>query len=128
MITTKKWEELTKMTQLLAIIYLYIKATSGISSFFHYVEEAVFNAFIIYKNYNPQPKYTFMEFKLEIIRSMLGDAGSHAEPSSEFDLLEGCQFTEVITSNGKKGKTTKEICSLLETKGSKKNHDINEAN
>ena len=78
------------MMQLLVIIHVYVKATSSISRlFFHYLEEAIFNAFIIYKNYLPQPKYTFMGCKLEIIRSMLGDAGSHVEPSSEFDPLKG---------------------------------------
>ena len=41
------------MMQLLVSIYVYVKATSGISRFFlHYLEEAVFNAFIIYKNYH----------------------------------------------------------------------------
>ena len=34
MITTKKWEELKKMMQLLVIIHVYVKATSGISRFF----------------------------------------------------------------------------------------------
>ena len=34
MITTKKWEELTKMMQLLVIIHAYVKAPSGISRFF----------------------------------------------------------------------------------------------
>ena len=34
-----------------------------IKIFFRYLEEGVFNAFIIYKNYHTQPKYTFMEFK-----------------------------------------------------------------
>ena len=75
--------------------------------FFHYLEEAVFNAFIIYKNYHPQPKYTFMEFKLEIIRSVLGDAGSHVEPSSEFDRLKGRHFAEVIPATEKKEKPQK---------------------
>ena len=50
-----------------------------IKIFFLYLKEGVFNAFIIYKNYHTQPKYTFMEFKLEIIASMLGDAGSHVK-------------------------------------------------
>ena len=60
-----------------------------INIFFHYLEKAVFNTFIIHKNYHPQPKYTFMEFKLEIIRSILGDTGSHVEPLSEFNRLKG---------------------------------------
>ena len=76
-------------------------------NFFHYLEEAVFNAFIIYKNYHPQPKFTFMEFKLEIICSMLGDAGSHVEPSLEFDRLKGHHFAEVIPATGKKKKRRK---------------------
>ena len=78
-----------------------------IKIFFHYLEEAVFNAFIIYKNYHPQPKYMFMEFKLEIICSIPGDAGSHVEPSSEFDRLKGCHFAEVITAMEKKEKPQK---------------------
>ena len=78
-----------------------------IKIFFHYLEEAIFNAFIIYKNYLPQPKYTFMGCKLEIIRSMLGDAGSHVEPSSEFDPLKGWHFAEVIPATEKKGKSQK---------------------
>ena len=90
---------------LLVIIHVYVKATSGISRFFfHYLGETVFNAFIIYKNYHTQPKYTFMEFKLEIIRSMLGDAGFHVEPSSEFDRLKGCHFAEVTPAKEKKVK------------------------
>ena len=67
-----------------------------IKIFLHYLEEAVFNTFIIYKNYHPQPKYTFTEFKLEIIHSILRAAGSHVEPSSEFNRLKGCPFAEVI--------------------------------
>ena len=68
------------MMELLVIIHVNVKAASGISRFFfRYLEEGVFNAFIIYKNYHTQPKYTFMEFKLEIIASMLGDAGSHVK-------------------------------------------------
>ena len=66
------------MMQLLVIIHTCVKATSGISRFFFSLSRRnCFYAFIIYKNCHPQPKYTFMEFKLEIIRSMLGDAGSH---------------------------------------------------
>ena len=36
-----------------------------------------------------------MEFKLEIIHIMLGDAGSHVEPSSEFDRLKGRHFAVI---------------------------------
>ena len=78
-----------------------------IKFFFHYLEAAVFNAFIIYKNYHLQPKYTFMEFNLEIICSMLGDAGSHVEPSSEVDRLKGRHFAEVIPATEKKEKPQK---------------------
>ena len=48
-----------------------------------------------------------MEFKLEIIRSMLRDAGSHVEPSSEFDHLKGRHFAEVIPATEKKEKPQK---------------------
>ena len=95
------------MMQLLVIIHVYVKVTSGTSIFFLYLEEAVFNTFAIYKNYHPQPKYTFMEFKLEIIHSMLGNAGSHVEPSSEFDRLKGCHFAKVEPEVEKKGKPQK---------------------
>ena len=78
-----------------------------IKIFFSLFRRSCFNAFIIYKNYLPQPKYTFMEFKLEIIRSMLGDAGSHVEPSSEFDRLKGRHFAEVIPATEKKEKPQK---------------------
>ena len=88
-----------------------------IEIFFHYLEEAVFNAFLIYKNYHPQPEYKIMEFKLKITRSMLRDAGSHVEPSSEFDRVKGRHFAEVIPATEKKGKITKEMCNLLETEG-----------
>ena len=68
------------MMELLVIIHANVKAASGISRiFFRYLEEGVFNVFIIYKNYHTQPKYTLMKFKLEIISSMLGDAGFHVE-------------------------------------------------
>ena len=73
-----------------------------IKIFFHYLGETVFNAFIIHENYHTQPKYTFMEFKLEIIRSMLGDAGFHVEPSSESDRLKGRHFAEVTPAKEKK--------------------------
>ena len=43
-----------------------------------------------------------MEFKLEIIRSMLGYASCHVEPSSEFDRLKGRHFAEVIPATEKK--------------------------
>ena len=99
------------MMQLLVIIHVYVKVTSSISRlFFHYLEEAIFNAFIIYKNYHPQPKYTFMEFKLEIIRSVLGDAGSHVKPSSKFDLLKDCHFAEVIPATEKRKNHKKVVC------------------
>ena len=52
------------MMQLLVIIDVYVKATSGTSIFFSLSRRAVFNAFIVYNNYYPQPKYTFTEFKL----------------------------------------------------------------
>ena len=45
-----------------------------------------------------------MEFKLEIISSMLGDTGSHVEPSSEFDRLKGRHFAEIIPATEKKEK------------------------
>ena len=48
-----------------------------------------------------------MEFKLEIIRSMLGDTGSHVEPSAEFDRLKGHYFAEVIPATEKKEKPQK---------------------
>ena len=48
-----------------------------------------------------------MEFKLEIIGSMLGDASFHVEPSSEFDRLKGCHFAEVIPGTEKKEKPQK---------------------
>ena len=48
-----------------------------------------------------------MEFKLEIIRCILGDAGSHVEPSSEFDRLKGHHFAEIIPATEKKEKTQK---------------------
>ena len=48
-----------------------------------------------------------MEFKLEIIRSMLGDAVSHVEPSSEFYRLKGRHFAEVIPATEQKEKPQK---------------------
>ena len=78
-----------------------------INTFFHYLEEVVFNVFIIYKNYHLQPKYTFMELKLEIIRSMLGHAASHVEPSLKFDRLKCRHFAEVIPATEKKEKPQK---------------------
>ena len=62
-----------------------------------------------------------MEFKLENIRSMEGDAGFHVERSSNFDLLKGRRhFAELIPATEKKDFSTKEMFSLLETKGSKR--------
>ena len=96
------------MMQLLVIIHVHVKVTSGISRlFFHYLEETIFNAFISYENYFPQPKYALMEFKLEIIPSVLGDAGSHVEPSSEFDCLKDRHFAEVKPATEKKEKPQK---------------------
>ena len=76
--------------------------------FFHYLEEAVFNAFIIKKIIiRNQSICLWMEFKLEIIHSMLGNAGSHVEPSSEFDRLKGRHFAELIPATEIKEKPQK---------------------
>ena len=48
-----------------------------------------------------------MEFKLEIDRSVLCDAGSHVEPSSEFDRLKGRHFADVIAATEKTEKPQK---------------------
>ena len=95
------------MMQLFVIINVYVKATSGFSRFFSLSSRSCFNAFIIYKNYHLQPKYAFMEFKLEIIHNMLVDAGSHLEPSSEFDRLRSHHFAEVIPATEKREKPQK---------------------
>ena len=98
------------MMQLFVIINVYVKATSGFSRFFSLSSRSCFNAFIIYKNYHLQPKYAFMELKLEIIHNMLGDAGSHLEPSSEFDRLKSHHFAEVIPATEKREKPPKKEC------------------
>ena len=47
--------------------------------------------------------------KLEITHSMLGDAGSHVEPSSEFGRLRGRHFAEVIPATEKRKKHASDV-------------------
>ena len=84
-----------------------------IKIFFHLLEEALYNAFVVYSKESKKKITKSMLFKLEVIREMLEDA--HQLPAdSQFDLLKGCHSLSVITTHQEQRKTTTKICCLLQ--------------
>ena len=77
--------------------------------FFTFLEEAVYNAPAICKNYHPNLKYLFMILKLEVILNILVNSGSLLESLSEFHCLNGCHFSKAITGTEKR-KIHKKTC------------------
>jgi len=70
--------------------------------FFHFLEEAIYNAFIIFKNF--KGNITYCNFKTDIIRDML----SYDQPPKQSTPAKcGRHFPERIPSTQKKGKPTK---------------------
>ena len=66
-----------------------------IKIFYHFLEEALYNAFVVYSKEGEKKITKFMLFKLEVIQERLEDA--HQIPAdSEFDRLKGCHFLSVI--------------------------------
>ena len=79
---------------------------SSIKIFFHFLEEALFNAFLIYIKEGEKKITKFMLFKLEVIREILEEA--HQIPAdSEFDRLKGHHFLSVLPPSKSKGKPQK---------------------
>ena len=77
--------------------------------FFTFLEEAVYNKYVICKNYDPNLKYLFMILKLQVILNILVTAGSFLESLSEFHCLKVRHFSEAITATDKR-KIHKEMC------------------
>ena len=69
MIRIKKWVESTKTSQWLEIIAAFERHKWTTKVFFHSLEEAVFNSFLLYSERGGKKK--FMEYKLEVVRKML---------------------------------------------------------
>ena len=105
-IATKKWVELTKTTRCLETIVAWDRHTSGkLRSFFHFLEEAIFNSFLLYNKNNG--KKTFLEFKVEVVCQMLGSANITIAVPHLFDSLKGCHFPSEIPPTEKKVKLQK---------------------
>ena len=74
--------------------------------FLHFLEEALFNAFVVCSKEGEKKITKFMPFKLEVIREMLEDA-QKMPADSEFDRLKGHHFLSVIPSSKSKEKPQK---------------------
>ena len=75
--------------------------------FFHFLEEAVYNAFVIYDKVGEGKKHKFMQFKLEVARQMLQDVSVHPDPRAEIDCLKGRHFATLIPATQNKEKPQK---------------------
>ena len=74
--------------------------------FFHFLEQAFYNCFVVYSKEGEKKITKFMLFKLEVNREMLEDA--HQIPvDSEFDRLKGSHFLSVIKPSKSKEKPRK---------------------
>ena len=86
-----------------------------IKIFFHFLEEALFNAFVVYSKEGEKKITKFMLFKLEVIREMLEDA--HQIPAdSKFDRLKGHHFLSVIPRSKSKEKPRKRCAVCYKNK------------
>ena len=77
-----------------------------IKIFFHLLEEALYNAFVVYSKEHKKKITKFMLFKLEAIHKMLKDA-QQIPAQSEFDCLKGRQFLSLLPPSKSKEKPQK---------------------
>ena len=75
--------------------------------FFHFLEEAAYNAFVIYDKVEEGKKHQFMQFKLEVVDQMLQDASVPPDSRAEFDHLKGRHFPTLIPATQNKEKPQK---------------------
>ena len=75
--------------------------------FFHFLEEAVYNAFDIYDKAEEGKKHKFMQFKLEVVRQMLQDVSVPPDPRAEFDRLKCRHCPTLIPATQNKEKPQK---------------------
>ena len=75
--------------------------------FFHFLEEAIYNAFVIYDKVEEEKKYKFMQIKLEVVHQMLQDVRVPPDPRAEFDSLNGRHFRTLIPATQNKEKPQK---------------------
>ena len=75
--------------------------------FFHFLEEAVYNAFVIYDKVEEGKKHKFMQIKLEVVHQMLQDVRVPPDPRAEFDSLNGRHFRTLIPATQNKEKPQK---------------------
>ena len=68
--------------------------------FFHFLEEAVYSAFVIYGKVEEEKKHKFMQFKLEVVCQMLQDVSVPPDP-------QGCHFPTLIPATQNKEKPQK---------------------
>ena len=73
----------------------------------HFLEEALLNAFIVYRQEHPQGhKLRLVDFRLAVIRELLGASGDQVQ-AEETDRLRGRHFPEKIPATDRKEKPTK---------------------
>ena len=83
--------------------YSCIRKTTKI--FFCFLEEAIFNLFLLYSKNNG--KKEFLEFKVEVVRQMLSSSNITIAPPQLFDRLKGRHFPSEIPPTEKKAKSQK---------------------
>ena len=72
--------------------YSYIRKTYKWTTkvFFHFLEEAIFNSFLLYSKNNGKEK--FLEFKVEVVHQMLSSNNITIAAPQFFDGLKGRHF------------------------------------
>ena len=83
------------------------QVTQHTKIFFHFLEEAVYNAFVIYNKVEEGKKHKFMQFKLEVVCQILQDVSVPPDPRAQFDRLKGHHFPTLIPGTQNKEKPQK---------------------
>ena len=73
--------------------------------FFHFLEEAIFNSFLLHSKNNGKKK--FLEFKVEVVCQMLSSTNITIAAPQLFDRLKGRNFSSKILPTEKKVKSQK---------------------
>ena len=87
--------------------------------FYHFLEEGIFNAFIIYKKNAPNRRKRYLQFKMDVIREMIRRTKKEINTTTSFDRLKGRHFPALIPPTENKEKPQKR-CVVCKKKNGRK--------